>query len=822
MRPSTDRFIAAACSGILAVAALTAVVLAVPAAARAGCDVPLSTGSPWPKFHRDSVQDGRSPLRPSITGGSLWTVRTGGGIFASPIIGADGTVYVGSADRQFWAVSSSGQVRWRFRTGEIIDSAGLLDNRGRVYVPSGDGHIYALDARTGAREWSFAALPASATGAFINWFEGNVAIGPAGTLYAPNDGFRTYAIDRVTGRALWALPTHDQTWSLPAVDAATGKLYIGNNFFLGGAPNVFGITPTGSPEWSAEVNGSVVASPLLTRSGLVIVGGFDGYVHAYDRATGAQRWQFATRDHIYSSAAQLSNGTIVTASTDGTIYGLDPRSGRERWHYDTLNPIRSSPAVDGDDDVYIGTGDGRILVLNRDGERLWALRVTNDPRATLNASPALGRNVIVDADSEGSIFSVPFDFCLRPAQRRNRSCERGGSEGLKANRARLYWTSRFGVLQGSPPTSIGADRPIALSLVVRRRDATRLALIDRSGLRVRVTPSVPLRVSVSGDRRYLVVAPRVRYRGRRVVLSVSGRYLVGLRRRGLAFSGGHVGGRFTQRFALTLTRGSTGSSLGGAKVWSLTRLALPLPDLLPSYNQIGFERLDFLVSVVKPFGGGRALMWLVGGRPGHGGVVPDPSTQYRVAYTGTVQNGLLGLTDAGNSAINLNGFNIQTTSWRWAVTLGRHGTPAGDPITTLEVNCAKIGFYGPFLEQLGLCGSSRPMQIFGAAQMAKAGSALVQAPRGVGRVTFTRAGGALVAHIAGSSLRSASTAFGVLVTDARERPLPLPYGTGTKVTAAPNGTVTTVSVPLVGRGASAARAYLMVGSAVGASGPVSG
>jgi outer membrane protein assembly factor BamB len=407
----------------LVVAALAALlVLLVPAAALAGYAVPLAPSSPWPKFRRDNVQDGRSPLRPSMTGGALWTVRTGGGIFASPIIGADGTVYVGSADRNFWAISASGRVMWRFRTGEIIDSSGLLDNRGRVYVPSGDGHIYALNARTGALIWRFAALPPSATGAFINWFEGNIAIGPNGTLDAPNDGFRTYAINRDTGQALWALPTRDQTWSLPAVDAPTGRLYIGNNFFLGGAPNVFALSPAGSPEWSAQVLGSVVSSPLLTSNRLVVVGGFDGYVHAYDRATGAQRWSFATRDHIYSSAAQLSDGTIVIASTDGTIYGLDPATGRERWHYDTLNPIRSSPAVDGDDDTHIGTGDGRILVLNRNGKRLWALRVTSDPRATLNASPALGSRVIVAADSHGSIFSVPSDFCLRPGQRRNPNC----------------------------------------------------------------------------------------------------------------------------------------------------------------------------------------------------------------------------------------------------------------------------------------------------------------------------------------------------------------------------------------------------------------
>ena len=132
-------------------------------------------------------------------------------------------------------------------------------------------------------------------------------------------------------------------------------------------------------------------------------------------------------------------------STDGTIYGLDPGSGRERWHYDTLNPIRSSPAVDGNDNVYVSTGDGRILVLDRVGRRRWAVRVTRDPRATLNASPALGRNVIIAADSEGSIFSVPSEYCLRRAQRRDPTAS-AVAVTAAANAARLYWSSRFGVL----------------------------------------------------------------------------------------------------------------------------------------------------------------------------------------------------------------------------------------------------------------------------------------------------------------------------------------------------------------------------------------
>ena len=83
-------------------------------------------------------------------------VPTGKGVFSSPVIDAEGNVYVGSADHTFYALDRDGTLRWKFATGEMIDSSALLDDRGRVYFGSGDGHVYALERATGAL-WKFRA-----------------------------------------------------------------------------------------------------------------------------------------------------------------------------------------------------------------------------------------------------------------------------------------------------------------------------------------------------------------------------------------------------------------------------------------------------------------------------------------------------------------------------------------------------------------------------------------------------------------------------------------------------------------------------------------
>ena len=157
-------------------------------------DVGLAPRSAWPKFRADASQTGRGHFGPSTTStGTLWEVKTAKGIFSSPVIAEDGTTFIGSADRTFYAIDRAGNVRWKLLTGEIIDSSALLDDRGRVYFGSGDGKLRALDAASGAPVWTMEADDPAVNKSFIRWFEGNVAIGPSGTLYVPNDNFFLYA-----------------------------------------------------------------------------------------------------------------------------------------------------------------------------------------------------------------------------------------------------------------------------------------------------------------------------------------------------------------------------------------------------------------------------------------------------------------------------------------------------------------------------------------------------------------------------------------------------------------------------------------------------
>ena len=131
-----------------ALAALGAVLLLLPAQAEPAAakparfhyDVPVQQSSPWPEMRRDSRNTGASPIRARYDGGRPWLFRTGRGIFSTPVIGGDGTVYVGSADHDFYALRPDGRLRWKLRTGGIIDAAAAIGayDRRRQHLPDHD------------------------------------------------------------------------------------------------------------------------------------------------------------------------------------------------------------------------------------------------------------------------------------------------------------------------------------------------------------------------------------------------------------------------------------------------------------------------------------------------------------------------------------------------------------------------------------------------------------------------------------------------------------------------------------------------------------
>ncbi len=636
--------------------------------------VPVPPDAPWPMFRRDHRNTGRSTISAAYHEDQPWAFRTGKGIFSTPVVDADGTIYIGSADRNFYAINPDGTERWRFSTGEIIDSAAALHapdpatGIAAITVPSGDGFLYHLDTNPALAQpqdrllWAFDAAAHPGTG-FNNWFEGNVALGYDGTIYAGNTNFNYYAL-HPDGTLAWSYPTGSNNWSQAAL-APDGSLFWASNDTY-----VRRVDPAGQEQWTKRTLGFIAASAALgagPEGDTLYIGSFDSTLLALDPATGETRWRYTTGDHIYSSVAlgQDASGhttAIYFGSTDGVFYALRP-DGSLMWQFDTGDPIRSSPALgpapQGEDGaiVYFGSGNGKLYALDAaTGARRWSFDTTVDEpeladRNDLNGSPALGQTGVYIGGEHGFLWYVPYDYCLHHAGPR---CSTDPAADLPADMAGLFYVTPGGSTLLEDPATLPAAAVITLRLVVREAGQTLDAAVCNSpvgcpagALQVTITPEVPIRVEKSADGHYLHIIPDGFLEpGTAYTIAVQGQAYTG----GLRLGNLSLGGRRLRPFSDTLAFTAQDSALprlplqvGPDEVTALewTRLAVPLPPMLTSLNQIGFDSMDWLLGAVDvgepgPDGTGRLLLWAVGAqRDANGQLVVDPQTNYLLPLSGT-------------------------------------------------------------------------------------------------------------------------------------------------------------------------------------------
>ncbi|MAT43948.1 MAG: hypothetical protein CL609_16555 [Anaerolineaceae bacterium] len=774
--------------------------------------IPLDPASPWAKFRANELQNGRSAVKPSISNLSPWSFRTGKGIFSSPVVDKDGIVYIGSADTYFYALNPDGTVKWRVKTGEIIDSSALLDDQGFVYFGSGDANVYKVDRETGEVIWKSPAHTVEEVEKEfdiktynVNWFEGNIGILPDGTLLAPNDNYLVYSLDRETGGKKTIFPANEMVWSLPSVNIKTGKLFFASCYQI--LQNVFGYNLDGTRLWRTGSFGTVAATTMLTNTsekGAVLVGGFDGFLRAFAQDSGKLLWKFGTKDHIYASPAQLSDGTIIQASTDGTVYAIDPDTGKAIWEFDTLEPIRSSPAIDGNDTIYFGNGEGKLYSINADGTLRWSYQCSTDPRNDLNASPALGFDGVYIAGESGEVFFVPYDY---PLTETGKADKRSFSEGeyMPSDGANLIYTSSFGALKLQPDKTIDANTPITLTLSVRDQGDNLLSAMDRKSVTVSIPNNQNYRVEVGATNKFINIIPREEWQADangNLTINVTADYKTNLQRFGLKFFGGKKAGSLEENFTFQINQLPgvdnpfvTAVETQQQSVLEFSRLSVPTPSMLPSYNQIGFDSLHYVAGAVAKNKNDQIVMWVIEGRLNENGKTAiDPSAITRYPLLLNYNEGLVTLSNYDGYKIKFIGsWDMPFSSYRISTVLNEKGQFEDSAAVIAVANCDEIEFYGLGLKLVG-------MSEFKTGQMFVRGGTEITAwdnvssPIGIGTVLLNEENDKVTAEFVNSSLLASEHVYSIMLADETGTPLPLYYTNNTSIEVNSDGTIKSVSL----------------------------
>lgn len=242
---------------------------------------------------------------------------------------------------------------------------------------------------------------------------------------------------------------------------------------------------------------------------------------------------------------------------------------------------------------------------------------------------------------------------------------------------------------------------------------------------------------------------------------------------------------------------------------------------MPSYNQIGFDSLHYLLGMVESTNG-HGVAWMAGAKllETENRTAIDPATKALFPLEVTNDGGLVTLVNLDGLRVEVMNIAMPFKSFRISARLGTDGAAIGDAALSGSTVCGGIDFYGPFMQQLGLCNPQTDVILFAGAATFKPYVAASGAPIAVGDVSFAATKDAITATLTGATVKPDEHLAAILVVDAATgKPVTLGYGLDTTRTTTSNGALATVSVPTTGHTLPASmRVYLMIDAASAAKG----
>ena len=174
-------------------------------------------------------------------------------VIASPVIAAEGTVYIGSRDGYLYAINPDGTLKWKFKTGGMIHSTPAIDDKGTIYIGSDDGYLYAIG--------NYTITSSAGNGGSINP-SGNIQVNSGSSqtfTITPNPGYHikdvkvdgasvgsvaTYTFINIAGNHTIEAQFEINTYTIKAISGNGGSINPSGNIPVNsGSSQTFTITP---------------------------------------------------------------------------------------------------------------------------------------------------------------------------------------------------------------------------------------------------------------------------------------------------------------------------------------------------------------------------------------------------------------------------------------------------------------------------------------------------------------------------------------------------------------------------------------------------
>ncbi|MCX6354685.1 MAG: PQQ-binding-like beta-propeller repeat protein [Candidatus Aureabacteria bacterium] len=321
----------------------------------------------WPMFHHDAQRTGKSPLGGPLSCGLKWSYRVGSDVYSSPVLGEDGSTYLGSYDNNIYCFTSGGTMLWSYTTDDNIQaSPGFHDEA--LYLGSMDNCLYVITS-AGTLDWSYM------TGNDIDHGQSPVTNDEA--VWNTSDDGNIYCLQH-NGQFSWSYELGSFVNCAPSLDGVD-TVYIGSS-----VNRFFSLSSNGSFVWSYRTAADIFSAAAVSSDHDIYLGCMDNHLYSLN-SVGALRWSYETGDPIqFGMTAAVSTNVVYIGSDDNNLYCLN-QNGALSWSYSTASGLQSSPALSATDTVFLGSQDSKVYCISSTGSLIWSY----DTGATIYSSPAI-------------------------------------------------------------------------------------------------------------------------------------------------------------------------------------------------------------------------------------------------------------------------------------------------------------------------------------------------------------------------------------------------------------------------------------------------
>ncbi|MGH9617870.1 MAG: PQQ-binding-like beta-propeller repeat protein [Acidobacteriaceae bacterium] len=305
--------------------------------------------------------------RPVTGWNLLWKFPTGNMVRSSPAV-ADGTVYFGSNDRNFYALDShTGELKWKFSAKAAIASSPALAD-GVLYFTDASNAVYAVTTR-GKLKWKEpgrADLPV--VGGWDFYLSSPAVVD--GTVYVGSGDGSLYALKASNGKKLWSFATRGRVHTSPAVS--------GNEIVFGSMDGaLYAVDRKGKLLWKYQTDtrpafpmtGVFIGSPTIAKDlNLVFDGARDGHLYAFDLKSGKVVWNLDEQGSWVISTPAYEGGVLYATTSDTElVQAIDAANGKLLWKFHGTGYEFSSPIVAGNQVYAAFWGAGLTALQKKSG-----------------------------------------------------------------------------------------------------------------------------------------------------------------------------------------------------------------------------------------------------------------------------------------------------------------------------------------------------------------------------------------------------------------------------------------------------------------------